>query len=292
MRAHKILLAVPIGAALAATAVHAQTDSRQIDSAHSTASISLNSSDQKSQPYNLAIAKVAGRLELDASKPANTLLSLNIYPSGQGSNLLTRDGAFQTGRLASLTKYTLLSFRSKRAFVTADGRLEVAGHLTAEHVQRPTNATWNVAYSGAVYEDPTVDRISGEVTFTFEMPASTYANAQGASPTEVSAFAVIERASFPGLWSALRDSDWPIVVLDKNCQMPYYIGPGLRDYKGVTCTGTPVLVTPYDDQSLTPSAIDSIGTTVPAPPTGDQIAIHVHLQLAPGNSDSSGRSHN
>lgn len=292
MRALKILLAVAIGAAPAASAVHGQIDNWQIDSAHSITSISLNSSDQKGQPYNLAIAKVAGGLDLDATNPAKSLLSLNIYPAGQGSNLLTRDGAFQEGKLASLTKYTLLSFRSKRAFVTPDGRLEVTGHITAEHVERRTNITWSVAYSGPVYEDPTVDRISGEVTFIFEMPVSTYAKAQGTGPTEVSASAVIERASFPGLWSALRDSDWPIVVLDKNCQMPYYIGPSLRDYKGATCTGTPVMVTPYDDQSLTPSAIDSIGTTVPAPPTGNQIAIRVHLQLAPGNSDSSGRSHN
>ena len=273
------LLLAGVIAAAPAPAIHGQTSNWQIDSAHSTARFTLTSSNGKGRSYELAIAMVAGKLDVDASKPADALMSLNIYPAGQDSNLLTQDGAFRSGSLANLTNYTLLTFQSKRSFVGPDGKLMIVGDLTAVHVQRRADMMWSIAYAGPVNGDPVVNRIVGEVTCVLEMPASTIAKEQNKSPAEGSASCAIERSKFPGLWPTLRDSEWPIVVLDEVCEMPYYLGPGLKHYKGATCTGTPVTVAPYDDESLAPPAVEGIGSAVPVPPTGDQVLIHVHLQL-------------
>ena len=133
-----------------------------------------------------------------------------------------------------------------------------------------------------------MDRLEGPVTCALEIPLIAAANGQAGNPEAVSsASCIIERAKIPGLWSALRDSQWPLVVLDKVCEMPYYIGPGLKDYKGPTCTGTPILAAVYDYRSPSASALENIGTDVPAPPAGDQVVIHIQLRLARDNSGTS-----
>jgi polyisoprenoid-binding protein YceI len=114
MQSLNFLLAAAIAAACP-TAIHSQTGNWQIDPEHSTASLNLTSSTNAGRPYNLAIAMVAGRLDVDTSKPAHAVVSLSIFPSGQGSDLLTKDGAFRSGTFGTLTKYTLLSFQSERA---------------------------------------------------------------------------------------------------------------------------------------------------------------------------------
>lgn len=291
MHSFDLLLAAAI-AGSATAAVYGQTDNWQIDSAHSTASFTLTSSSKTDRLYNLAIAKVAGRLDVDAGNPTDTVLKLNIYPAGQGSNLLGQDGAFRSATLGTLTKYTLMTFQSERAFVTPDGKLAVEGRLTALHVQRRVSITWGDDYTGPVYSDPIVDRFVGEAIFTLDIPAAMLTKGQNPNAEAVSASTVIKRADFPGLWSALRGSEWPVVVLDKNCVMPYYPGPSLRDYKGPACTGTPVLAAPHEEQQPTPPGTEGVGSIAPVPPIGDQIAIEVHIQLSRAGADLSWRPRN
>ena len=287
MHCLNLLLAGAIAAASAAP-IHGQTKNWQIDSAHSTASFTLTSSSKTGRTYNLAIALVAGRLDVDPSAPADAAMSFNIFPAGQGSYLLTQDGKFRSGALGTLTKYTVLHFHSERASFAPDGKLVLTGRLTAEHVQRRASVVWSTAYTGPEYSDPDVDHFAGEAVFTLDLPTAVQKNGQSLNAGEVSASVVIKRADFPGLWSALRASKWPVVVFDEKCEMPYYPGPSLRDYKGPDCTGTPVLVSAQDGQPLTPPAIEAIGSVVPTPPEGDQIAIEVHLQLTRENLDGSG----
>jgi polyisoprenoid-binding protein YceI len=291
MRTLDILLAAAMGTA-SGVAIQGQCENWQIDSAHSTASFTLSSSSQPDRSYNLAIAKVAGKLKVDTSKPADAVVQFNIYPAGQGRNLLSRDGAFRTTSLTSMPDYTLLSFQSRRAVLASSGKLVVTGELTAVHVRREALDTWSDAYTGPEYAGSVMNRIKGEATFTLEMPPATDGNAEDKSPVDISASGIIERANFPGLWSALRETKWPIVVFDEHCEMPYYIGPGLKDYSGARCTGMPVLVKLHNDGSLSPPAFESLGADVAAPPTGNQIAIQVHLQLTPASSDSSSRPEN
>jgi len=267
-------------------------DPWQIDSSHSTARFTLASSSGASRPYELAIAMVAGSLDLDSSRPTDSRVRFSIYPAGEASHLLTREGALRTGGIATLSNYSVLSFQSKRTFVSADGKFAVVGNLTLIHVQRFINVDWSNSYTGPVYGDAGEKRITEEVTFVFDIPASMGANGAGASADKISGTSVITRAKFPGLWSALRDSDWPNVVLDEVCHTPYYVGPGLKDYKGATCTGTPVTVAPQESPLLTPPAIDAIGSIVPVPPTGDRVAIHVELQMRRGGASAPWSSHN
>jgi polyisoprenoid-binding protein YceI len=266
-------------------------DPWQIDSSHSTARFTLASSSGASWPYELAIAMVAGSLDWDASRPTDSRVSFSIYPAGEASRLLTREGGLRTGGIATLSNYSVLSFQSKRAFVSPDGKVAVVGNLTLIHVQRSINVDWSNSYSGPVYGNADEKRITGEVTFVFDIPASMGASGAGASAEKISGTGVIDRANFPGLWSALRDSEWPNVVLDEVCHTPYYVGPGLKDYKGATCTGTPVTVAPQESPSLTPPAIEAVGTIVPVPPTGDQVGIHVQLQMRRGGANAPWSSH-
>lgn len=289
------LLALLLAGALATAPIVANGpafDPWQIDSAHSTARFTLASSSGANRPFDLAIAMVAGSFDLDASRPTDSRVSLSIYPAGEASRLLTREGALRTGGIATLSDYSVLSFQSKRAFLSPDGKLAVVGNLTLIHVQRSINVDWSNSYTGPVYGDPEVKRITGEVTFLFDIPASMRTTGPGASVDKISGISVIDRANFPGLWSALRASEWPNVVLDEVCHMPYYVGPGLKDYKGSTCTGTPVTVAPREGPQLTPPAIEAIGTIVPVPPTGDQVAIRVQLQMKRGGASPPWSSHN
>jgi hypothetical protein len=229
---------------------------------------------------------------VDTSKPADAVVRFTIFPAAQGSSPLAQDGSFASGSFGTLTRYTLLSFQSDRASLAADGKLVVTGLLTAEHIQRRASINWSDAYTGPTFSDSMVDHFTGKATFTFDNPSGTHTKGQNPDSEELSASAVIKRADFPGLWSALRSSEWPVVVFDEKCEMPYYPGPSLRDYKGPDCTGKPVLVASPDGLAFTPPAIEAIGSVVPVPPTGDQIAIMVHLRLTRARANSYVKSAN
>lgn len=276
MRSLEILLAGVMAAAPIA-ANPAGFDSWKIDRAHSIARFDLASSSRTTQPYELAVAMVAGRLHLDPSNPAGSFASLTIYPAGQGSLLLTREGALRADPAGNLSSYSVLSFQSERAFITSSGKLAIAGDLTVLHVKRSMYIQWNDGYTGPVFGDPVEKRITGQVTFEFDVPASTHASGQ--EKGEISGSSVAVRAKLPGFWSSLRDSDWPPVILDKECHMPYFAA-ALKDYKGAICSGTPVVPAPHEVQQPTSPGVEAIGSVIPVGPTGDQVEIHLQLRMA------------
>lgn len=281
-----VILAAPVASHCAGF------DLWQIDRSHSTARLSLAASNHASQPFDLAVAMVAGTLDFNPSKPADSVANLTIYPADQASLLLTAAGGFRTGTLAPLSRYSVLEFHSKRSFVAPDGKLAIVGDLTLVHVRRRINVDWSDSYTGPVYDDADQTRITREVTFSFDNPASLHASGQGGGAVEILGSSVIDRANFSGLWSALRDSEWPHVVLDEACRTPYYPGPGLKDYKGSTCTGLPVNVAPRESPQITAPGLEAIGTVVPVPPAGDQVVIQVHLQMKREGSGSTGKVSN
>ncbi|MGA8144581.1 MAG: YceI family protein [Candidatus Acidiferrales bacterium] len=263
-----------------ATATWSQNVEWQIDPDHSTASFSLLNASDPARSFNAAIAKVAGKLDFNPSKPSESTLHLNIYPAGEASLLLDRAGEFRTGALADLAKYTLLTFQSSRSKPTPDGKIEFQGNLTVIHVERRTENDWSVAYSGSVELQPVTVESHQEAAILVDLKSLAGANATGRRNADATALAQIDGAGFKQLWDAIRDSVWPLVVLDRDCRMPYYSGPSMRDYSGATCTGTPVTVAPYDaDATTSPARFNDIGAGFPAPPSGNQIAIAVNLHL-------------
>ena len=254
-----------------------QNESWRIDADHSSASLYLGSSSNATSAFNVAIAKVSGKASLDTSMPVKSDLHLYIYPAGEASLLLARDGSFRSGAFADLARYTLMTFESKRATLAGDGKIEFTGDLTVTYVERPAAAAWNNAYDGTAYGEPVARSATREVTFVVETPSSAIITGQKYGTVKILASAAINRKDFPGLWTALRDSDWPVVVEDENCQMPQVRG-SLRDYQGAVCTGTPILV---ETHQQTPDEFhtDYSGPQGTPGPAGDQVTIRVHLRL-------------
>ena len=91
---------------------------------------------------NLGVARVSGTLELDPTDAAKSALDFSIASAG--------------GKL--------MSFKSKRASVRADGKLEVTGHLTVIRITRDVRLTPGEDYYGAVYNEPVPQKVTREVT--------------------------------------------------------------------------------------------------------------------------------
>jgi polyisoprenoid-binding protein YceI len=278
-------------AATTATSSFGQTGNWQVDSAHSTASLSLVSSSNATRPLNIAIAKVAGILNLNESRTSGSSLRLSIYPADQDSSLLNRDGTFRQAGLAALSRYTIISFRSKSASVTHERKIEFTGDLTVTHVRRETNIAWTNSYTGSVPTDAVEYTVTREITFVVDVSNLPVSREQGKQSEEITALATVQRSSFPKLLAVLRDSNWPVVVLDKECQMPYYPALNLRDYSGASCSGTQIEVKPSSEPPYY-FAADNIGAGTPAPPAGDQVTILAHLHLESAASGAPGGSHN
>ncbi len=286
----RLAMVAALGAATA-TLSPGQTGIWQIDSGHSTASLSLISSNNETRPLNIAIAKVAGIVQLDESDATKSSIHLSIYPADQGSSLLNRDGGFRNGGLAALSRYTLMSFRSKSASVTRERKIEYTGDLTVIHVRRETNIAWSNSYTGSVSSEPVEDTMTREITLVVDVSNLPVSREHGNQSAEVAALATVDRSSFPELLAALRDSNWPVVVLNEVCQMPYYPALNLRDYSGASCTGTPVEVKTNSEPPYY-FAADNIGVGTPAPPSGDRVTILAHLHLDSAPSGVLGRIHN
>lgn len=264
----------------------AQNGNLRIDSAHSSASLTLVSSSSATS-WNIGIAKVSGTVKLNDDNPIEDILDLNIYPARQGSRLLNPDGSFRHNSFADLSRYTLMSFHSNHAMLNREGKLEFAGELTVTYVKRETNIAWSNAYSGPVYGEPVVRSTTREATFVIETPKRPAMVGRNIGVAEVSALATINRHDFPELRTEWLDAVWPIVVEDEHCEMPQARG-NLRDYSGAVCTGTPVEVTPLSQPSQR-LGIDYPGPNEVTAPASDKATILVHLRLANPPSGPSGQ---
>jgi polyisoprenoid-binding protein YceI len=280
------LAAVAALSILATSLSFGQAEGRQVDPAHSTADLSLVSSNNGALSLDVGIAMVAGRMTLNKGKPAESSLYLSLYPARQQSRLLKPDGEFRGGVLAELGRYTLMSFQSRQAAATAEHKIAFSGDLTVVHVQRESNVAWNDAYSGSVTDEPRIDKMTREVTFVVDVASLQNSQATGQN-FEITAVAGIERRNFPGFVSALRDSDWPVVVLDEKCEMPYYPALTARDYSGPVCMGKAIETRPSAEVYY--AIPNKAGTKVWALPTGDELEIVAHLQLEPTGSAGSRR---
>src|ERR1039458_4558939 len=116
-----------------------------------------------------------------------------------------------------------MSFQSTRAVVTGDHQIEFTGDLTIAHVQRETAVAWSNDYTGAVPTEPVVNTITGEVIFVADLSNLPASPTQGIRTPEMTVQAAVQRHDLPGFFTTLNDSNWPLVVLDEKCEMPYYL---------------------------------------------------------------------
>jgi len=199
--AQRIVLILAI-ASIAAVPAIASEGNWKLDAEHSTARILLGAN-----AFSIGVAHVGGNVELDAAEPTNSGLDLSIDPAG--------------GKL--------ITFKSRRATMNRDGKLEVSGDLTLSRVVRQVILNPAEDYSGPVYGEPMTQIVTHEVTFVFPMSYQ-------AKQAEITGEAKMFGEDFPELFAAVTDTNWQPVIQDKACELP----PAGEDYAGAVCTGTVV----------------------------------------------------
>jgi polyisoprenoid-binding protein YceI len=228
------------------------------------------------------VARVTGRVELDANHLDQSILDLSIYPADEDwQGALSPGGTLPTGYAPDATDQTLLTFKSKHIRRTETGQLEVIGDLTLSRVEHTVTAIPSEAYAGPVYGNPVIHTDMREVAFLFPSVSAaslsvplTPAALQSYVP-ELVGSARIGREDFPGLSAALKDTNWPSVVRNKVCFFPSTIG---EDYSGARCTGTVIAATRDVSCHLGTVGEDYIGPLC-TPPTGNQTTIVLDLKF-------------
>jgi polyisoprenoid-binding protein YceI len=264
-----------------------QDDSWEINSGQSTAQFSVASSKNSGSAVDLAVAMAAGTIRLDRSNLSDSRFRLSIFPAGQAASLLLPNGTFRDGALAALPMYTLLSFCSHSAVLTADGKIAFIGELSARHVQREEDVAWSNSYSGPVPDEISVNTLAREVTFVVDLPRPVANTNHEVRAFEIEAMANVDRNNFRGLLSDLRQSSWPVVVLNERCEMPSYPALTARDYSGPVCSGTPIETRPLPEPHYS-YAPNDIGTRADIPLSGNRLVILAHLHLHAARSRNIG----
>jgi len=280
-------LTAAIAAASAAPAL-AQSTIWKFNSDHSTGRLTLSSTADPNATFDVGVARVKGSVSLDSNSTSNSSFNFTIYPADQDPSAINPDGSLSAGEFSNVPRSTVIHFRSKEVKLTGDGNIEVTGDLTLTNLERPVTITYNEAYSGPVYGEPEVHSATREVTFVFGNAAAATAKAGAARKLKLVASTGIATEDFPGLFEAVTDANWPVVVQDKECHEPAIIG---EDYHGISCTGTPVLITSRPPVSLT------VGEDYPAPDPAastahNNVKIALNLELTRDTSTAASASGN
>jgi len=227
---------------------------------------------------------VTGKVKLDTHDLGTSVFDLSIYSSDEyWRHALGANGDLPAGHVPDATDQALLTFKSKRMVRTGNGKLEVIGDLTLTRVERSVTATPTEAYAGPVNGDLFIHNYTREVTFTFPSLSVTRlsgpltpATLQNKQALEVSGSAVVGREDFPELLSAIRGTNWPPVVQNKDCHMPSTVG---EDYSGALCTGTLIAATRNDNCYMPASVGEDYSGPLCTPATGNQTTIVADLKL-------------
>ena len=267
-------LAAVLAAGFAAPAP-AQNTNWKLNSDHSTGRLSLSSTADPNATLDVGIARVKGSVNLDASSLSNSSFDFIIYPADQDPASINKDGSLNAAEFSNVARSTVFTFRSREAKITGDGDLAVTGNLTLTHLERPFTITVNEAYGGAVYGEPEVHSTTSEVTFVFSHAAAAAANIGNRPKLKLAASVNIKTEDFPGIFEAVTDLNWPVVVEDQNCDKPATIG---EEYHGASCTGTSLFVSSSGSSSPTIGE-DYPGPDLDTPRVRDNVSIALNLEL-------------
>ena len=270
-------------AAFFITSLALASDTWILDSRRSNARL-FQGSRANSDSVNPDVARVTGKVKLDANDLDASVFDLSIYPVDENwGHTLSREGTLPIGYVPDATDQTLLTFKSTRILRTRNGELEVIGDLTLTRIERPVIATPTEDDAGPEYGDPVIHNETREMTFLF--PSASAENVSGPLTPEVQqtkgvleivGAARVDREEFPELLTAIKETNWPLVVQNKDCHMPSTVG---EDYSGAVCTGTLVEAT-RDDNCDTPAPVgeDYSGFQC-TPATGNQTTIVLDLKF-------------
>ena len=239
-----------------------------------------------SESVNTGVARVTGKVKLDANDLDTSFFDLSVYPADENwGHVLSPEGALPAGYVPDATDQTLLTFKSTRILRTEDGKLEVTGDLTLTRVERTAIATPTEAYAGPVYGDPVIHNATREITFLFPSVSTAHlpkpltpAVQQAKGVLEIVGAARVAREEFPELLSAIQDTNWPSVVQNEHCQAAYEGGG--EGYSGSVCTGTLIAATQADNcENAYEGGGEGYSGPVCTPPAGNQTTIILDLKF-------------
>ena len=258
-------------------------DTWTLDSSTSNARLFQGS---RANPYsvNTGVARVTGKVKLDTNVPGNSIFDLSIYPADEDwGHALSPESALPSGHVPDATDQTLLTFKSTRSLRTENGKFEVIGGLTLTRVERTVTAAPTEAYAGAVYGDPVIHNETHEITFLFPSLSAvllpgpvTPAALQNIGSQEIVGAARVTDEGFPELLGAIKETNWPPVLLNKDCHTPSTVG---EDYSGAQCTGTLIAATSDDNCHIPVSVGEDYSGILCTPATGNQTTIVLDLKF-------------
>jgi polyisoprenoid-binding protein YceI len=245
-----------------------------------------------SELVSSGFGRVTGKVKLDTNDLDASFFDLSIYPADEDwGHVLSPEGTLPTSYVPDATDQTLLTFKSTRILRTGTGRLEVVGGLTLTHVDRDVTASPTEAYAGAVCGDPVIHNETREITFVFPSVSAehlsgplTPAILQKRGVLEIVGLAHVDHGESPELLSAMKETNWPAVVQNKECHMPSTVG---RNYSGAACTGTAVAATSDNNCDGLVSAREDYSGPQCTPGTGNQTTIVLDLKFLHKVSDPS-----
>ena len=229
-------------AALFVTSLALASDTWILDSSRSNARL-FQGSRTNPESVNTGVARVTGKVKLDTNDLDASFFDLSIYPADKDwGHALSPEGSMPTGYVPDATDKILLTFKSTRILRTGNGKLEVIGDLTLTRGERTVIAAPTEAYAGPVYGDPVIHNETREITFLFPSVSAAHlsgpltpAMLQKKGVLEIVGSARVDREDFPELLSAIKETNWPPVVQNKDCHMPASVG---EDHSGPQCTPT------------------------------------------------------
>ena len=143
-------------AAFFVTSLALASDTWILDSGRSNARL-FQGSRANSDAVNPGVARVTGKVKLDANDLDASFFELSFYPADvDWGHALSPEGTLSTGYVPDSTDQTLLTFKSTRILRIGNGQLAVIGNLTLTRVERPVIATPTEDYAGSVYGNPVI----------------------------------------------------------------------------------------------------------------------------------------
>jgi polyisoprenoid-binding protein YceI len=270
-------------AAFFITSLALASDTWILDSSKSNARL-FQGSRASSDSLNIGVARVTGKVKLDTNDLGASFFDLAIYPADEDwRHALSTEGALPIGYVLDATDQTLLTFKSTRILRTGNGQLEVVGDLTLTHVDRNITASPTEAYAGPVYGDPVIHNETREITFVFPSVSAGHLSGplapailQKRGVLEIVGSARVDRGEFPELLTAIRETNWPAVVQNKDCHTPSTVGEG---YSGAPCTGTVIAATRDNNCDVPGSAGEDYSGSQCTPASGNQTTIVLDLKF-------------
>lgn len=261
----------------------APSGSWHIDARHSDAQLSTDGTTdfgKTKMHFTVGFTRVNGTMTLNPAVLADSRFDFQMYPADSMAPPIDEEGKFKIEWFANYANDILVSFHSKGATQTSDGRLQTTGNLVLTRVDRNVELTPSEAYAGPVYGPPMIHRIPREATFVFDSPSGS--SSQKDESILISGSTKVIGEDFPQLVKSVIATYWPPVVQDKNCEVPVSIGG--EGYSGSQCTGTFLMASPLPEA---PHATG--GEDYPGPPgfnaaVGGRLDIVVRLRLTPAVS--------